>query len=101
MSGFTTCPDCPIAFTAAERLEYVACPYWNASWSAALPVPNSHRRWMLDVLAPPPIGVITPALTKLATSTVVRSAPNVAPVAVMYRSEEHTSELQSLMRMSY
>src|SRR3546814_2569255 len=75
-----------------RRLAFVAA---SAAMPAALLALGLHGA---DMLGQPPSALLTPAPWSAATAS---SFMATALLAALARSEEHTSELQSLMRISY
>src|SRR3546814_8842038 len=78
--------------TATNRL---AASWWGASWPSTLLATAAVGLWLLA--APAVLGTSGAA----ADSDHLVGALIVTITAVALRSEEHTSELQSLMRISY
>src|SRR3546814_4531400 len=61
---------------------------------------GGNRRWRIDTYYVPPSPIVS--WTKYSRTRVVGRNSGPAPISAMERrSEEHTSELQSLMRISY
>src|SRR3546814_3170149 len=86
----------------------VSLPAWAGEELLDLYVDWEHRRWQVDRYQPEirdgcrcAINYIDHLLRELNPAIVLTTNKIDPPNCFAYRSEEHTSELQSLMRISY
>src|SRR3546814_8138999 len=79
------------------RQERLGAAPWAEQYAGAAVLRRSFARWLGDQSVLPVDARIDPAHLRGAA---IRSA-HLVPAALVRRSEEHTSELQSLMRNSY
>src|SRR3546814_10617148 len=94
----STRTDTLLPYTTCFRSRHVVVRRPQAGWATVLAVPRMRVLVAEQVAAaglPVPIGEVAGAQAVLARALVLEA------VAAHLKSEEHTSELQSLMRISY